>query len=545
MNKRLEIVDMQFEALIPALQAGKIDFALSNFNVTAERQQLVAFSVPYSQNDIAALVRQVDNETTALPDIQSLADKRLGVLLGSAHDRYAGTHFPKATLLQYQAPADVALAVKTGKVDAALFDAEPLAEIMHDDPSFAIIGEPLFWSDVAMGFNQHNSGLKQQFDRFLSQIRSNGVYDDMVNRWMRERLLQAPPLPANPATEILNVGTSNTGFPFTLVKDNQLIGFDIELAQRFAASLGKQAKFSNMEFGSLIAAVGSGKIDMIASSLYITDERKQQIAFSEPYYQMATRMFVLKPGIATAASEPATENGLHMAWASVVNSFNSNILQENRYLLLWEGLKTTVLISICATLLGTLLGALICLMRLSTHPLLHWPARIYITLIRGTPVLVLLMLTFYVVFASVNIDPVLVAVLAFAMNFAAYVSEIFRTGIESIDKGQVEAGIAMGFSRLKTFIHIELPQTLQRILPVYKGEFISLVKMTSIVGYIAVQDLTKASDIIRSRTFDAFFPLIMVATLYFLISWTLMQSLEYLERVTDPKYRRQHRSKQS
>jgi polar amino acid transport system substrate-binding protein len=124
------------------------------------------------------------------------------------------------------------------------------------------------------------------------------------------------------------------------------------------------------------------------------------------------------------------------------------------------------------------------------------------------------------------------------MNFGAYVAEIFRTGIEGVDKGQTEAGLAMGLSRVQTFRLIVLPQTIHRILPVYKGEFISLVKMTSIVGYIAVQDLTKASDIIRSRTFDAFFPLVMVAILYFLIAWILMQSLEYLEQATDPKRRR-------
>jgi len=158
--------------------------------------------------------------------------------------------------------------------------------------------------------------------------------------------------------------------------------------------------------------------------------------------------------------------------------------------------------------------------------------------VRGIPVVVLLMLIFYVVFASLNISPLLVAVLAFGMNFAAYVSEMFRSGIESIDRGQSEAGIAMGFTRAQTFRFIVLPQMIQRILPVYKGEFISMVKMTSIVGYIAVQDLTKASDIIRSRTFDPFFPLIMVAVLYFVIAWVLLQALEYLERNTDPKYRR-------
>jgi polar amino acid transport system substrate-binding protein len=192
---------------------------------------------------------------------------------------------------------------------------------------------------------------------------------------------------------------------------------------------------------------------------------------------------------------------------------------------------------VLATLVGTALGALVRHAE-SALAVLRVPARMYISVLRGIPVVVLLMLIFYVVFASVNISPVPVAVLAFGMNFAAYVSEIFRSGIEGVDKGQSEAGIAMGFTRTQTFGFIILPQMIQRILPVYKGEFISLVKMTSIVGYIAVQDLTKAGDIIRSRTFDAFFPLIMVAVLYFLISLLLVQALEYLERITDPKYRR-------
>ena len=228
----------------------------------------------------------------------------------------------------------------------------------------------------------------------------------------------------------------------------------------------------------------------------------------------------------------STRNG------SIANGFYSNLILENRYLLVLDGLKTTVVISVFATLFGTLLGALVCFMRMSKQSLLNLPARVYIAILRGTPVLVVLMLIFYVVFASVNISSVLVAVFAFGMNFAAYAAEIFRTGIEGVDKGQAEAGISMGFTRTQTFFFIVLPQTLRRILPVYKGEFISLVKMTSIVGYIAVQDLTKAGDIIRSRTFDAFFPLIMVAVLYFAISWFLLQSVEYLERRTDPKFKR-------
>jgi polar amino acid transport system substrate-binding protein len=284
-----------------------------------------------------------------------------------------------------------------------------------------------------------------------------------------------------------------------------------------------------MDFAALIPALASGKVDLIVASIFVTDERKQQIDFTDPYHEETTRAYRLK-----GAGGPRTgETTVSKPFLDRVReSFESNVLRERRYLLLWEGLKTTVLISLGAAVLGTLLGSLVCWMRMTHNVLLSGLAKVYIALLRGTPVLVVLMMIFYVVFASVDIHPVLVAILAFGLNFAAYAAEIFRSGIEGLDRGQSEAGIAMGFTRFQTFRFILLPQTLQRILPVYKGEFISLVKMTSIVGYIAVQDLTKASDIIRSRTFDAFFPLVMVALLYFVIAWILMQGLGYLERRT-------------
>jgi polar amino acid transport system substrate-binding protein len=282
---------------------------------------------------------------------------------------------------------------------------------------------------------------------------------------------------------------------------------------------------------------------MIISSIYITEERQKQIAFSDPYFETGSKAFALKENLAAAGGNSAQQNSDAAVerpsfFGKIADSFDSNIVQEKRYVLILDGLKTTMVISILATIFGTLLGALVCFMRMSKLRLLRIPAKIYIDILRGTPVLVLLMLIFYVVFASVNISPVLVAVVAFGMNFAAYAAEIFRAGIQSIDRGQTEAAIAIGFTPMRSFIHIILPQTLQRILPVYKGEFISLVKMTSIVGYIAVQDLTKASDIIRSRTFDAFFPLIIVAVLYFVIAWLLTLGLERIEIMTNSRSRR-------
>ena len=129
------------------------------------------------------------------------------------------------------------------------------------------------------------------------------------------------------------------------------------------------------------------------------------------------------------------------------------------------------------------------------------------------------MIMFYVVFAGSGVSAVAISIITFAINFSAYVSEMFRSSIESIDRGQTEAGVSLGFTQVQTFVYIIMPQAFKQVLPVYKGEMISLVKMTSIVGYIAVQDLTKIGDIIRSRTFDAFFPLIVVAVLYCILAW--------------------------
>lgn len=225
-------------------------------------------------------------------------------------------------------------------------------------------------------------------------------------------------------------------------------------------------------------------------------------------------------------------------WSRFAESFYNNLVHESRYLLILNGLKVTVIISIGATVLGSLFGGVVCFMRMSKRVWLNIPAKVYISILRGTPVLVILMLIYYVVFGSVNVNPVVVAIIGFALNFTAHVAEIYRSGIEGLSKGQTEAGIALGFTRISTLRYIILPQMIRQVLPVYKGEFINLVKMTSIVGYIAVQDLTKASDIIRSRTFEAFFPLMMVAILYYLISWSLMLTLGYLERKTNPKLKR-------
>ena len=214
--------------------------------------------------------------------------------------------------------------------------------------------------------------------------------------------------------------------------------------------------------------------------------------------------------------------------SSITESFTNNLIAEDRYRMILDGLQVTLLITLCAALLGTLLGGLVCWMRMSRRTWLQQVAKVYIELMRGTPVLVLLMLMYYVVMAPLDATGVMVAIVTFAMNTSAYISEMLRTTIQSIDRGQTEAGLALGFTQRQTFFKIVLPQVVKAVMPVYQGEVVSLLKGTSIVGYIAVADMTRASDLIRSRTFDAFFPLIVTAIIYFLMAWLIGMMLQSL-----------------
>lgn len=191
------------------------------------------------------------------------------------------------------------------------------------------------------------------------------------------------------------------------------------------------------------------------------------------------------------------------------SSFISNFIDDNRWRYITDGLKITLLVTVFAVLIGVVLGFLIAIVR-TTHDktgklkILNAICKVYLTVIRGTPVVVQLMIIYFIIFGSVDISKVVVAIVAFGINSGAYVAEIFRSGIMSIDNGQFEAGRSLGFNYAQTMMYIVMPQAFKNVLPTLCNEFISLLKETSVSGYIALQDLTKGGDIIRSRTYDAF-----------------------------------------
>lgn len=222
--------------------------------------------------------------------------------------------------------------------------------------------------------------------------------------------------------------------------------------------------------------------------------------------------------------------------------FKQDFIDENRWQYLLKGLGTTLFITFFALLLGLALGFVVAVVR-STHDKVctakggHFFLRfgnvlskIYLTIVRGTPTTVQLLIIYFVIFGSVNIDKVFCAVLAFGINSGAYVAEIIRSGIMSIDNGQTEAGRSLGLNFRRTMMFIIMPQALKNVLPALGNEFIVLLKETSISGYISLMDLTRAGDQIRSQTYSAFLPLIAVALIYLVIVMGLSKLLTLLER---------------
>lgn len=235
---------------------------------------------------------------------------------------------------------------------------------------------------------------------------------------------------------------------------------------------------------------------------------------------------------------------LNSWFAKIKDEFYINFIAEDRYMYLVKGLWMTLRITFFAVLLGIALGVIAAIVR-STHDktikemrpglakglLIFFNAivKLYLTVIRGTPVVVQLMIMYYIIFAS-STNAMLVAVLAFGINSGAYVAEIIRSGIMSIDNGQFEAGRSLGFNYIQTMYYIVIPQALKNVLPALANEFIVLIKETSVSGYVGIMDLTRGGDVIRSRTFVAFMPLFAVAAIYLIIVVIFSKLVTVMER---------------
>lgn len=422
--------------------------------------------------------------------------------------------------------------VANGRLDAYVYArVEMMLAIEHGTKGVKLLDGTYHTNDVAVGISPETKipNLQEKINTFIHELRADGTLEDMFNRWVIRGEYEMPVIPKAENPEYhLRVATAGTAMPYTYYVGTQLHGYDIELANRFASWLGADVEFKVIDFGGIIAAAATGEVDCIMSNLYRTEENSKTIPFSETLFVVEMTGLVRDSGSAAAGKS---------FWDSITASFEKTFIQENRWLLLLKGIGITLLITVLSILLGTVLGFGVFLLCRKGNRLANSLTHIMIRLVTGLPTVVLLMVLYYIIFRGLSISGTVVSIICFTLVFGSAVFAMVNTGVSTVDKGQTEAACSLGFTERKAFFDVVLPQAMPYIMPNYREQVSALVKATSVVGYVTVQDLTKIGDIIRSRTFEAFFPLLVVAVVYFILADVLTALARRLELHTDPKRR--------
>lgn len=450
-----------------------------------------------------------------------LPGKRVVVQTGTVYD-FDLSERDDIELFRYNNMPDCIAALVSGKVDVYKDDEVAISPEDQRRQGIELVARGKEVFPCGFAFRKEDKELADQFNAFLAEIRAVGLYQEIYDRWMdleKEEMPHVPSeIPVFTKGQPIRVASSSNTAPLGYrIGVKEWEGFEVELLKRFAASLERPLEIKPYDAAAGPAALQTGRADIWGGCIFITEERQEQFLFSDPYYGCCSAYFVKR--------EKEDSVG---ALESLKSSFHKNLVEENRWRFILNGLKETLILAFWSILLGTVMAAGICWMKRSRHKWIRTICKIYTMILQGLPQLVLLMVMFYIILAKTSLNATAVAVISFSMVFSAYVGEVFSSAIGSVGKGQTEAGIALGFTPVQTFIYVVLPQAIHRILPLYKAECVSLFKSTSIVGYVAIQDLTRAGDLIRSRTFDAFFPLIVVSIIYFLLAFLLGKALDLL-----------------
>ena len=481
---------------------------------------------------------------SAPPAVSGLSDlktARIGVQTGTTFDEIVLESLPEAQISYFNSYPDMAAALEANKIDGFPGD-EPVLRLMAaENDRLAVLEE--YMDSFEFGFvlpkTEQGEKLLEEINAWLASVRESGELREIIAKWTdgQDSEKTVPDYASLPAPNgVLTLATEGAYAPMNYYRGDEVVGMEIDMAARFCEAYGYGLKVVPMLFDGILPAVQTGKADFAAAGISITEERKESVHFSDPYYTGGTVMAVLKSKLAAQSTAPAAEET--SSSNGIVSSFNKTFLRENRWQLFARGVATTLLITLLSILFGTALGFLLFLLCRNGNLIANGCARFCLWLVQGMPMVVLLMILYYIIFGSVAISGIFVSVIGFTLTFGAAVFGLLKMGVGAVDGGQYEAAYALGYSNPRTFFKIILPQALPHVMPAYKGEIVSLIKATAIVGYIAVQDLTKMGDIVRSRTYEAFFPLISVTIIYFLLEWLLGFLVGRIQLRMDPKKRR-------
>lgn len=525
LGKELKVNLISYDGVFPSVATGNSDMSACLFAITEERAENIIYSDPViSLGTVLAVKKQGGSEPAVT--YQDFAGKRFSILVGSLFDQVADDVFGASEKLYFNNTVEEIEAVKLGKTDAALMDDVAAAQSLQAGEYSALTSIPVSVPGLALPYGVFSSkqDVIDQYNLFLAEIEADGTLAEMQQRWLKAYAFDAtmPDIPLTGENGTLTVAIMATYPPFTFLGDNgQFSGFDIEQMRRFGAWLGMDVNFVDMDFSAMLAYVASGKAD-IGGSVYATDERKESFVFGNPDYISSTVLVVRK---ADTGQNPAASVGFV---EYLKNAVQRTLIEENRWKLIADGLGVTMAISLLSQALATVLGSLLCWMIMHKNRAVKGIGTLYSGVIQGLPMMVVLMISYYIIFGRTNVSAMLIAVCAFGLVEAVGIAANLQSAITTVDPVEVEAARSIGFTAFGAFRTIVLPQAVKKALPAYCHGFVQLVKATAIVGYITIQDMTRAGDLIRSRTFDAFFPLLFIAAIYLIVITLCVQLLKLL-----------------
>ena len=466
------------------------------------------------------------HKTKTIRSAVDLPGSRIGVQLGTTSDTKVSKmeHDGAETQVErFTKTADAIQALMQGKVDCVVEDEQPAKAFVAQNEGLAILPHAFSSEPYAFCVAHGRRDLVERINHALRLLANDGTLNAIVHRHVVDKMSIAyQPKTIGRPNGTLVVATNATFQPYEYYDNGRVVGIDIDIMQAVADVLGMKLQVEEMNFDAVVTSVQTGKADVGAAALTVTPDRLRNVSFTEPYAR-SRQVIIVK----------AAHGGVRSQ--SVAQKFRQDFLVEGRYLYLLQGLGNTLVITLFAIIISFFLGSLIAIVR-TTHDrtgryiVLNALCKFYLVIIRGTPTMVQLLIIYYVIFAAADVSKVLVAIVAFGINSSAYLAEVVRSGIMSIDRGQSEAGRSLGLSYSQTMRLIILPQAFKNVLPAIGNELITLLKETSISGYIGLVDLTKGSDIIRSITYDAMLPLGVVALIYLAIVLSLSSAVGTLEK---------------
>ena len=541
MDAELELAVYDYGSIITACAVGDVDCVMANLQVTTERSEAITFSDVLFEAEVGIIVRGEENGASAqgvYAALDELDGKRIGVQTGTTAAAVTLGNLPHAQISYFSTFPDMEAALKANKIDGFPGDVLVLRMMAAEDPALFILDEKMSSYDcgIVLPKNEKGERLRRELNAWIAEMKESGELDRILDKWidLPEDERAVPDYKSLPAPNgILKVTTEGTYPPMNYFRGKELVGMEVELCARFCEAYGYGLNISAMSFDGMLAAVQSGKFDFALSGIAITDERKESVNFSDPYYTSGYRMAVLK----VQEEDEDTASAVSIFFREIAESFKKTFIREERWHLFVKGIGNTVLITVLSVAFGNLAGFLLFMLCRKGNRAATGITGVCLWLVQGMPVVVLLMVLYYIVFGKLSVSGLVVSVFSFTLTFGAAVFGLLKTGVGAIDLGQYEAACALGYSDRRAFYRIILPQALPLITGAYRGELINLLKGTAVVGYIAVQDLTKMGDIVRSRTYEAFFPLIAVTIIYFCLEGIISLAVKMLETGLNPRRR--------